>query len=155
DMRQEVRPLRDCSGCSGAGTFVPFTHSFQEGGFVASVGDDVRIGDPRQKSEQSLPNPLLIALVVGPEAVLNGAFPGSNANTNQVEEIPIRKSFDIEINRRTVKFKLAEIDCMDPVFPNRKRSQRMVIFFTATMCAPRPPTWAERVGQLSYCKDTP
>ena len=45
-------------------------------------------------------------------------------------------------------------DRMDPVLANRKRSQRMMIFFAATMHAPRPPTRAERVGQLSYCKNT-
>ena len=114
----------------------------------------MRIGDPRQKCENFLPYPFLVALVIGPEAVLNCAFPSANPDTDQVEEISVWKSFDIEIDRRTVEFKLAEIDRMDPVFAYRKRSQRMMIFLAATMHAPRPPTRAERVGQLSYCKNT-
>ena len=51
---------------------------------------DFKFGDPE---------PLLSVDVIGPEAMFNGAVAGSDANSDQVVEIAIWKTFDIQIDR--------------------------------------------------------
>jgi hypothetical protein len=54
--------------------------------------------------------------------VVNGAVAVSDANSDEVVEIAIRKTFDIQVDRRAIEFLVLDLDGMDLVFANRERS---------------------------------
>ena len=87
-----------------------FTHSFQEDRLVAAEMDEPWIRDCRKDIQEFVPYPLLFVLVVCPKAMLNGTIAGSDANADQVVEIAIGQTFDIQIDRRAVEFRIQEID---------------------------------------------
>ena len=82
-----------------------FAHSFQEDRLVATVMDESWIGDRHKDGKEFVPYPLLSVLVVRPKAVLNGTMAGSDASANQVVEIAIRQTFDIQIDGCAVEFR--------------------------------------------------
>ena len=87
-----------------------------------------RIRDLRKDAEEFVPYPLLPVLVVGPEAVLNGAIAGSDANSDQVVEIAVGQTFDIQIDGRAIEFRVRKADGVDLVLADCERPQRMMIF---------------------------
>lgn len=54
--------------------------------------------------------------------MFNGAVAGSDANADQVVEIAIWKTFNIQIDRCAIKLLVREVDGMDLVFANSERS---------------------------------
>ena len=71
-----------------------------------------RIRDGRKDIEEFVPNALLTVPIIGPKAVLNGIIASSNANAYQVVEFTIRKTFDVQIDRRSVELRIGQIDSM-------------------------------------------
>ncbi len=97
-------------------------HAFQEHGLVAPIIDDPGIGQRGENGKKFRPYPLLSVRVVGPEAMFNGAVTGPDANSDQVVEIAIWNTFDIQKDRSAIRVVLREVDGMDLVFANGKRS---------------------------------
>jgi hypothetical protein len=85
--------------------------------------------------------------------MLNGAVAVSDANSDQVVEIAVRKTFHIEIDRRPIDFLIRHVDGMNLVFANRERSKRMMIFLSAGLLVAASPAWAEdaEVGRCCLC----
>src|SRR5271170_747887 len=103
-----------------------FAHSFQEDRLVAAEMNEPRIRDRRKDIEEFAPYALLPVLVIGPKAVLNSIFPDSEANPDQVVEIAIRQTFNVQIDASTVEFRFQEIDGMYLILANRERPQRVM-----------------------------
>jgi len=55
--------------------------------------------------------------------MFSGAVAGSDANSDQVVEIAIWKTFDIQIDRRAVQFRVRDIDRVYLVLADRECSQ--------------------------------
>ena len=83
----------------------------------------MRIRDRRKDIQEFVPYALLLVLVVGPKAVLNSTIAGSDANADQVVEIAIRQTFDIQIDRRAVEFRVRRSTSVDLVLADRERPQ--------------------------------
>ena len=84
--------------------------------------------------------------IIGPEAMLNGAFAGFDANADQVVEIAIWKPFDIQIDGSAIEFWVRKVDGVDLVFADCKRPQRMMIFLLLPLRLPAASTWTKCVG---------
>ena len=129
ERKKVHRVLDGGRGCRAfARPTMTFAHSFQEDRFVATEMDEPRIRDRRKNIEEFVPYPLLPVLVIGPKAVLNSTIAGSDANADQVVEIAIRQTFDIQIDGRAVEFRIQEIDGVYLVLADRERPQRMMKF---------------------------
>src|SRR5450631_653004 len=122
--RQKVRLVRHGSRrCRALGwAAMALAHAFQEHGLVAAIIDDPGIGQRGENGKKFRPYPLLSVRVVGPEAMFNGAVTGPDANSDQVVEIVIWNTFDIQKDLSAIRVVLREVDGMDLVFANGKCS---------------------------------
>src|SRR5262245_54036486 len=84
--------------------------------------------DRRKDAHKFIPYPLLFRFVVGPKGVLNGTLAGADANADQIVEITIRQTFDIQIDGGAVESLVWEVDGVDFVLADGKRPQRMMKF---------------------------
>jgi hypothetical protein len=97
-------------------------HALQKTSLIAAVVYDPRVADRRENALEFLPYPFLSVRVISPETVLNDAIAVPDANSDEVVEIAIRKTFDIQIDRRPLDFLVRDVNDMDLVFANRERS---------------------------------
>jgi hypothetical protein len=148
--RKEIHRIFD-SGRGGrtlVGATMTISHSTQEKRLVAAEMNQPRIRDGRKDIEEFVPNALLTVPIIGPKAVLNGIIASSNANAYQVVEFTIRKTFDVQIDRRSVELQIGQIDNMYFFLTDCKRPQRVVKFLLLVSVSPTA-TRAKCVRQLS------
>src|SRR5262249_14282279 len=112
-------------------------HTFEKDRFVAAVVHEPWIAERRKDIEKFLPYPIFSILIISPKAVLNGLIADSDANADQVVEIAIGQAFDVQIDGRSVEFRVRKIDGVDFVFADCERSQGMMKFLRFIM-----PAWA-------------
>jgi hypothetical protein len=70
---------------------------------------------------------------------------GSDASANQVVEIAIRQTFDIQIDGCAVEFRVQEIDGVDLVLADGERPQGMMKFLRLASQFPAASTWTKCV----------
>ena len=132
-----------------------FAHSFQKDRLVAAVMDEPWIRDRHKDGKEFVPYALLPVLVVGPKAVLNGTMAGADANANQVVEIAIRQSFDIQIDGCAIEFRVQKVDGVDLVLADGERPQRLMKFLRLASEFPAASTWTKCVRQLVDRENSP
>ena len=118
------RALNSGRGCRAfARLTMTLAHSLQKDRLIAAEMNEPRIRDCRKDIKEFIPYALLRLLVISPKAVLNSIIASSDANADQVVEIAIRQTFDIQIDRGAIKFRVQEIDSVYLVFADCERPQ--------------------------------
>src|SRR5712672_1208663 len=91
----EFRILRRQSG--------PRLHLLEKPGFVRAVADDLRIADRLQLTHAIFPHLAFIIQSIGPERALHLFAARWEPKPNEVVEVPVGHSFNVEENRGAVE----------------------------------------------------
>jgi hypothetical protein len=81
------------------------------------------------------------------------SFGSLDSKPDQVVKIPIRYSFDIHKDTSAFEFYCRDAHCVDFIFPDCKRSQRMMMFLLLACRVPAVSTRTKSVGQLVNGED--
>ena len=76
------------------------------------------------------PDAALVRRTVSPKAMVNDRVPRFESNANQVVEISVGQTLDINVNGCAFDLHLWAADDMDFLLPNYKRLQRVVVLFS-------------------------
>ena len=131
----------------------PFAHALEESRFIAAVVNQHRLLDGFKEGQEFAPNLPLVRDGVRPQAVLDGGVAVADAQADEIVEIAVGQTLDIEIDRRAVDLQFRAADYVYLLLPNRQRLERVVIFlpFVAKPLGPAPRP--ERVGELRNGED--
>ena len=154
--RKKVHRVLDGGRCcrTFAQSAMTSAHTFQKYRLVAAEMHEPRIRGRRKDIKEFFPYPLFSILVVCPKTVLDGLIAGSDANSNQIVEILVGQSFDVQIDGRAVEFRIRKIDGVDFVFADCERSQRMMKFLRFISRASAASARAKRIRKLGSREDT-
>src|SRR5881392_3998927 len=130
-----------------------FAHAFQPSCFVTAIVNEQWIFDGSKDGKEFPPNLSLVLAAVRPQAVLDGGFATADAHANEVVEIAVRQTLNIQIDGRAFDLEFRVADDVDFLFPNRQRLEGVVIFLAFVAQASGPAVRTERIGELRDGED--
>jgi hypothetical protein len=98
---------------------------------VAAIVQQHRLLDDVEDAKEFPPNLFLILEGVRPQAVPDGRFAAANAQADEVVEVAVGQSLDIQIDRRAFDLEFRGADDVDFLFPNRQRPEGVVILLAS------------------------
>src|ERR1035437_3185219 len=120
DDRQEIHRVLDChAGIRFRWYTVAPAHASQKTRLVAAIVQQHRLLDDFENAEEFPPKLSLILYGVRPQVVPDGGFTAANAQADEVVEVAVGQSLDIQIDRRAFDFEFRDADDVDFLLPNR------------------------------------
>ena len=105
----------------------PLAHSLEEDRLKTPVMDQNWVLDFYEFGQELPPDVALVRRTVSPKAVLNDRVARFDSNANQVVEVSIGQTLDIDVNRCAFDLHFWAAHEMDFLLPDCKRPQRVVV----------------------------
>src|SRR6476646_8886878 len=128
-------------------------HVFQKSPLITPVVNQHRLLDSFENAEEFLPNFGLVLDSIRPEAVLDGGVLVAYAYADEIVEIAVGQTLDIQIDGGASDLEFRATDNVDFVLPNRQRLKRVVVLLTFIAQTLGPAPWPEHIGELRHGED--
>jgi len=106
---------------------IPLAHSLEENRLKTPVMDQNWVLDFYEFGQELSPDAALVRKTVSPKAVLNDRVARLDSNANQVVEVSIGQTLDVDVNRCAFNLHFWAAHDMDFLLPDCKRLQRVVV----------------------------